>query len=84
MRIRRCWQGDAARRRSGEAQGAVVRLIADQEDDPVARLPRGLDRHADQCLAGALSGKFAQHCERPEEKRRCPADGDRRQANRSD
>ncbi len=83
-RIDRPWHRNAARRQRTEAEGPVIGLIADENDERPAGLPRRLHHLAHQRLAVALSLVEGIDDERAEEQPVPFADPDRRHADRTD
>src|SRR5579862_1943105 len=83
-RIDRAGHDGASRRHALEAGFAVIRLVADQEDELVALRRRFLQRPLDQGLADAALAERRLDRQRPEQQRLGFADANRRQPHRAD
>ena len=75
---------DAPGRNALEAELAVIRLVADQDHQPVALRARLAEGAFDQGLADAAVAERRLHGQRPEQQRPGLADAHRRQPHRAD
>jgi len=82
--IDRARQGEALRRRRGEAEARVIRRVADQQDRLMAALGGARDRLAHQARADADAATGSSHRERAEHQRVDAAGAHRPEPHRAD